>query len=61
MHRLREARPGAPTQCAARAPGSGAKFNFCTRLITLHFWVWYPDYTGIYMGTNPMVAACNRG
>jgi hypothetical protein len=48
-------------QCAATAPGSGAKFNFWhPRLITLHFWVWYPNYTGIYTGTNPMVAPFNH-
>lgn len=52
----------AQSKCAATAPGSGAKFNFWhPRLITLHFWVWYPNYTGIYTGTNPMVAAFNRG
>jgi hypothetical protein len=48
------------SKCAATAPGSGAKFNFWhPRLITLHFWVWYPNYTGIYTGTNPMVAPFN--
>ena len=50
----------AQSKCAARAPGSGAKFNFWhPRLITLHFWVWYPNATGIYTGTNPMVAPFN--
>jgi hypothetical protein len=49
------------SKCAPRAPGSGARFNFWhPRLITLHFWVWYPNTTGIYMGTNPMVAAFNH-
>ena len=51
----------AQSKCAATAPGSGAKFNFWhPRLITLHFWVWYPNYTGIYTGTNPMVAPFNH-
>jgi len=51
----------AQSQCAATAPGSGAKFNFWhPRLITLHFWVWYPNLTGIFTGTNPMVAPFNR-
>ncbi len=51
----------AQSQCAATAPGSGAKFNFWhPRLITLHFWVWYPNYTGIFTGTNPMVAPFNH-
>ena len=51
----------AQSKCATTAPGSGAKFNFWhPRLITLHFWVWYPNYTGIYTGTNPMVAPFNH-
>jgi hypothetical protein len=51
----------AQSQCAPRAPGSGAKFNFWhPRLITLHFWIWYPNETGIYTGTNPMVAPFNH-
>ena len=51
----------AQSKCAARAPGSGAKFNIWhPRLITLHFWVSYPNSTGIYTGTNPMVAAFNH-
>ncbi len=51
----------AQSQCAATAPGSHAKFNFWhPRLITLHFWVWYPNYTGIFTGTNPMVAPFNH-
>jgi hypothetical protein len=49
-------------KCAPRSPQTGARFNFWhPRLITLHFWVWYPNYTGIYMGTNPMVAPFNGG
>ena len=52
----------AQSKCAVTAPGSGAKLNFWhPRLITLHFWVWYPNYTGIYTGTNPLVAPFNRG
>jgi hypothetical protein len=51
----------AQSKCPATAPGSGAKFNFWhPRLITLHFWVWYPNYTGIFTGTNPMVAPFNH-
>jgi hypothetical protein len=51
----------AQSKCPATAPGSGAKFNFWhPRLITLHFWVWYPNYTGVYTGTNPMVAPFNH-
>jgi hypothetical protein len=51
-----------PAACAPRSPKSGAKFNFWhPRLITLHFWVWYPNPGGIYSGMNPNVAPFNRG
>jgi hypothetical protein len=49
-------------KCAARSPQTGARFNFWhPRLITLHFWIWYPNSSGIYSGTNPMVAPFNGG
>ncbi len=49
-------------QCAPRSPQTGAKFSFWhPRLITLHFWIWYPNPAGIYMGMNPMVAPFNHG
>jgi hypothetical protein len=52
----------AQSKCAAKSPTTGAAFNFWhPRLITMHFWVWYPNPSGIYMGTNPMVAPFNRG
>jgi len=52
----------AQSKCAPRAPKTGAKFNFWhPRLVTLHFWIWYPNPTGIYTGTNPMVTPFNRG
>src|SRR5512135_833671 len=39
--------------CAAKSPHTGAAFSFWhPRLITLHFWVWYPNPSGLYMGTN---------
>lgn len=47
----------APSRCPATSPSTGAAFNFWhPRLITLHFWVWYPNPSGIYMGTNPLAA-----
>ncbi len=50
------------SKCAAKSPQTGAKFNFWhPRLITLHFWIWYPNSAGIYSGTNPMVAPFNHG
>jgi hypothetical protein len=38
--------------------GTGLRF-WHPRLITLHFWIWYPNASGIYMGTNPLVAGFN--
>jgi hypothetical protein len=48
--------------CAPKSPQSGAAFSFWhPRLITLHFWIWYPNTSGIYMGTNPLAAPFNGG
>jgi hypothetical protein len=50
------------SKCPATSPQTGAAFNFWhPRLITLHFWVWYPNPAGVYMGTNPLVAPFNAG
>jgi hypothetical protein len=50
------------SKCAPKSPQTGAKFNFWhPRLITMHFWIWYPNPAGIYSGTNPMVAPFNHG
>ncbi len=52
----------AQSQCATKSPQTGAAFSFWhPRLITLHFWIWYPNPSGIYMGTNPMVNPYNGG
>jgi hypothetical protein len=52
----------AQSKCTPTAPKTGAKFNFWhPRLVTLHFWIWYPNPTGIYTGTNPMVTPFNHG
>jgi hypothetical protein len=52
----------AQTMCAPKSPQTQAAFSFWhPRLITLHFWVWYPNPAGIYMGTNPLVAPFNGG
>ncbi len=49
-------------RCAARSPETGAKFSFWhPRLITMHLWVWYPNPSGVFTGTNPLVAPFNRG
>ncbi len=53
---------GAQSKCPAKSPQTGAKFNFWhPKLITLHFWVWYPNPAGIYSGMNPMVTPFNNG
>jgi hypothetical protein len=50
------------SKCALTSPTTGAKFNFWhPRLVTLHFWIWYPNPSGIYTGTNPLVAPFNNG
>jgi hypothetical protein len=47
-------------QCAATSPKSGAKFNFWHGpLVTLHIWLWYPNPSGIFSGTNPLVSVYN--
>jgi hypothetical protein len=47
----------AQSMCASKSPSTGAAFNFWhPRLITLHFWIWYLNPSGIYMGINPLVA-----
>jgi hypothetical protein len=52
----------AQSKCAAKSPQTGARFNFWhPRLITLHLWIWYPNSSGIFMGTNPMVAPFDGG
>jgi hypothetical protein len=48
--------------CPATAPHSGAAFNFWhPLLITMHVWLWYPNPTGLYASTNPLVAPFNNG
>ena len=40
--------------------GLGAAFNFWhPNLITLHVWLWYPNPSGLYSGTNPLVRPFN--
>jgi hypothetical protein len=48
--------------CAKTAPGSGAAFGFWhPNLITMHVWLWYPNPSGLYSGTNPLVRPFNGG
>jgi hypothetical protein len=53
---------GAKDECAKRSPETGSPFNFWhPNLVTLHVWVWYPNPSGLYNGTNPLVRPFNRG
>ncbi len=48
--------------CPKTAPGTGAAFGFWhPLLITLHVWLWYPNPSGLYASTNPLVSAYNGG
>jgi hypothetical protein len=48
--------------CPKTAPQTGAAFNFWhPTLITMHVWLWYPNPTGVFASTNPLVSAFNRG
>jgi hypothetical protein len=52
----------AQSNCPAEAPGTRAAFNFWhPDLVTLHLWVWYPNPSGIFSGTNPLVGTYNAG
>ncbi|HLJ04160.1 MAG TPA: hypothetical protein VKT31_12015 [Solirubrobacteraceae bacterium] len=52
----------AQSKCASKSPQTGAAFSFWhPRLITLHFWVWYPNPAGLYMGTNALAVPFNAG
>jgi hypothetical protein len=49
-------------ECAKTSPQSGAAFGFWhPNLVTLHVWLWYPNPSGIYSGTNPLVTPFNKG
>jgi hypothetical protein len=48
--------------CPKTAPGSGAAFGFWhPLLVTLHVWLWYPNPSGLFASTNPLVAPYNKG
>jgi hypothetical protein len=48
--------------CAERSPETGAAFNFWhPKLVTLHFWIWYPNPDGLYASMNPFVRPFNEG
>ncbi len=48
--------------CPKTAPDSGAAFGFWhPNLVTLHVWLWYPNPSGLYSGTNPLASPYNAG
>lgn len=50
------------SKCAQTSPQSGSKFNFWhPPLVTLHIWLWYPNPSGLYSGTNPLVTPFDKG
>ncbi len=52
----------AQTKCPAKAPNTGAAFNFWhPNLVTMHVWLWYPNPTGLFASTNPLVTPYNAG
>ena len=52
----------AQSACPAKAPGTGAAFNFWhPNLVTMHVWLWYPNPTGLFASTNPLVTPFNAG
>lgn len=53
---------GSQDACPQTAPGSGARFGFWhPLLLTLHVWLWYPNPSGLFASTNPLVSADNGG
>jgi hypothetical protein len=51
----------AQSGCPATAP-SGAAFSFWhPLLITMHVWLWYPNPSGLFASTNPLVSFFDEG
>jgi hypothetical protein len=47
--------------CPTTDPQTGAKFNFWhPNLITFHVWLWYPNPSGLFASTNPLVAPFDK-
>jgi hypothetical protein len=52
----------AESDCAKTSPTTNAAFSFWhPALVTLHIWLWYPNPSGLYAGTNPLAAPFNAG
>jgi hypothetical protein len=52
----------AQASCPRTSPQTGAAFSFWHPLLfTLHVWLWYPNPSGLFASTNPLVAVYNNG
>jgi hypothetical protein len=50
----------AQSDCPTTAPETGATFSFWhPLLVTMHLWIWYPNPSGLFASTNPLVAPFN--
>jgi hypothetical protein len=48
--------------CPKTSPQTGAAFSFWhPLLVTLHVWLWYPNPSGLFASTNPLVSPFNNG
>jgi hypothetical protein len=48
--------------CPKTAPETSAAFSFWhPPLVTMHLWLWYPNPTGLFASTNPLVSEFNNG
>jgi len=53
---------GSEQRCQKTNPETGSPFSFWhPKLVTLHFWVWYPNPDGLFAGMNPFVRPFNEG
>ena len=51
----------AQASCAPASPDSGSAFVFWhPPLVTMHVWLWYPNPSGLFSGTNPLVTPFNQ-
>lgn len=49
-------------KCAKTNAKTGAAFNFWhPPLVTLHFWIWYPNPNGVFGEFNPLLTPFNSG
>jgi hypothetical protein len=52
----------AQAACPTTSPQTHAAFTFWhPLLVTLHVWLWYPNPSGLFASTNPLVTPYNQG